>query len=725
MTAVSALPLAAAAFHLFLGVLVFARRPGRLLHQLFFAFCLAMVIANVAAFALTRPLSELAARAWSEQLLLGTILAPLLFLHTVRLLFGTPDKPTLWAAYAGAIALVACTYAAATVGGVQAVIAGSGEVRWALVAGPMGGLVPVYVMLVVAVLFLSLHTAARENVGLKRNQARYLRLGAGLAWVCAAHGFLRFSAPAGWTASWASGYLVGSTGSIALAWLMSFAFFRHRLMDLDQALARTLANSAVLAAVGSVCWVLLALGQEASFGQVSPRFSLLACGLLVGGILLYPRLSERAGSRIEKSLLEDGRGHRDAVMELSRELCLLRDTDEMVSRVARTLASRHGVASCAIYLEKGKGRYVLHGARPHGGHWPEELETGNPVAGWALSLRAPAVREEAEQAAAPLSLAAQGCVEMERHESDVVVPLVAREQFVGLMLLGPRRDARIFSRHDLELLDALAGQLAVAVLTVRLNEALARSNEVLQHSERLATIGTMAAVLAHEIRNPLVSIRTFTQLLPERYLDEEYRESFLNLALSEVDRITALVNELLSFARPATHERSPLNLDELVERVATLLDSHARKSGVSLSIETDASMPPIIADEDKINQILVNIVHNAIQACENRSKGHVTVSTGRGWINGTEAATLTISDDGCGMSEEQVEQAFEPFFTTRTEGTGLGLAIARQLVVNHCGSVTIDSTPGKGTTFTITLPVDSPALEQAADNLYAEGLIHA
>ena len=108
-------------------------------------------------------------------------------------------------------------------------------------------------------------------------------------------------------------------------------------------------------------------------------------------------------------------------------------------------------------------------------------------------MRAPAVREEAEQAAAPLSLAAQGCVEMERHESDVVVPLVAREQFVGLMLLGPRRDARIFSRHDLALLDALAGQLAVAVLSVRLNEALARSNEVLQHSERLATIGTMVS----------------------------------------------------------------------------------------------------------------------------------------------------------------------------------------------------------------------------------------
>ncbi|NQY92177.1 MAG: ATP-binding protein, partial [Deltaproteobacteria bacterium] len=233
------------------------------------------------------------------------------------------------------------------------------------------------------------------------------------------------------------------------------------------------------------------------------------------------------------------------------------------------------------------------------------------------------------------------------------------------------------------------------------------------------------AVLAHEIRNPLVSIRTFTQLLPERYLDEEYRESFLNLALSEVDRITALVNELLTFARPATHERNPLNLDEMVARVATLLESHARKSGVSLSIETDASIPPIIADEDKINQVLVNIVHNAIQACENRNKGRVTVSTGRGWINGSEAATLTISDDGCGMSEEQVEQAFEPFFTTRSEGTGLGLAIARQLVLNHGGAVAVDSTPGKGTTFTITLPVDSPALEQAADNFYAEGLIHA
>jgi polar amino acid transport system substrate-binding protein len=221
----------------------------------------------------------------------------------------------------------------------------------------------------------------------------------------------------------------------------------------------------------------------------------------------------------------------------------------------------------------------------------------------------------------------------------------------------------------------------------------------------------MAAGLAHEIRNPLVSIRTFTQLLPERIGDREFRESFLDLTLSEVDRICALINELLAFARPAPAELHRVSLNECLDRVCLLLDSQARNVGVQLVRHLHPGRLELTADEDQIKQVVINMILNAIQACsarrDTRAGGTVTVRSYPNRLERGDYVCIEVVDDGIGIDPEIVERIFDPFFTTRKEGTGLGLSIAHQIVTRHGGFIDVTSEPGGGASFCVNLPAEA------------------
>jgi signal transduction histidine kinase len=218
----------------------------------------------------------------------------------------------------------------------------------------------------------------------------------------------------------------------------------------------------------------------------------------------------------------------------------------------------------------------------------------------------------------------------------------------------------------------------------------------------------MAAGLAHEIRNPLVSIRTFTQLLPERMGDEEFRSKFFELTLSEVDRICALINELLAFARPAPAQLSRMNLNSCLEGICLLLDSQARNRGVRLRMQLRQGLRSIIADEDQVKQVVMNVVLNAIQACSDG--GDVEIASYETAVADKGYLCIEIADTGRGIERELLEHIFDPFFTTRRDGTGLGLAIAHQIVSTHGGFIDVKSEPGQGTTFLIHLPFNPPPM---------------
>jgi signal transduction histidine kinase len=247
---------------------------------------------------------------------------------------------------------------------------------------------------------------------------------------------------------------------------------------------------------------------------------------------------------------------------------------------------------------------------------------------------------------------------------------------------------------------ALARQLADGAGTILENAGLAADLEsarmLLQRADRLSALGTLAAGLAHEIRNPLVSVRTFIQLLPERVDDEEFRTSFRELALKEIERICELITDLLAFSRPTPADREPANLNEITSQIVRLLEPEARKHDVGIIMTLAERVPIVIVHEAQVKQVLMNVVLNAIQACSS----HGTVAVRTGAVEG--GAVVEVADTGTGMTDEQREHIFDPFFTTKENGSGLGLYIAHRIVAEHDGSIVAVPGADVGTVFRIT-----------------------
>jgi len=241
-------------------------------------------------------------------------------------------------------------------------------------------------------------------------------------------------------------------------------------------------------------------------------------------------------------------------------------------------------------------------------------------------------------------------------------------------------------------------------------QELKQSQTTLRRADRLSSLGLLTAGLAHEIRNPLVAIRTFTQLLPERYDDPEFRNVFQGLALKEVDRICGLINDLLTFARPSKPNVAPENISDVVENIARILESQAKEKNVEITREFDLNLPKVWIDKEQMKQVFMNLILNAIQAMQD--SGSIVISTRISARNNDElikeCVQVEIRDTGVGIPEENLEHIFDPFFTSKDEGSGLGLAVSHQIVQEHGGFVTVESTVGKGTAFFVHVPVGKP-----------------
>ncbi len=293
---------------------------------------------------------------------------------------------------------------------------------------------------------------------------------------------------------------------------------------------------------------------------------------------------------------------------------------------------------------------------------------------------------------------------MERLSSRVTVPLLAGGDLVGFINMNCRRGGRILRFRRLEELPLLFAPIAWVLQNTFLREKIRHSQARIRRTDRLAVLGTLTASLAHEIRNPLVSIKTYFQLLPERYEDREFRERFQKVASNEVERLSRLVEDLLTFSRPSNPELRSVDLHSLISEVVTLLEPAALRKKVHFLCHFDTEGgEEILCDPGQMRQVFLNILQNAFDSVDGEGTVFLRTRYDR------EAGDLgfvhvEIEDTGVGMCEEELGRLFTPFYTTKSSGTGLGLAISRQIVEEHLGSIAVESRPGEGTTFTLHLP---------------------
>jgi two-component system sensor histidine kinase HydH len=230
-------------------------------------------------------------------------------------------------------------------------------------------------------------------------------------------------------------------------------------------------------------------------------------------------------------------------------------------------------------------------------------------------------------------------------------------------------------------------------------DILFQTEEQLRRADRLSALGELSAGMAHEIRNPLGSIKGAVEILKDDYSPDESKYEFIQILLKETDRLNHIVQEFLSFARPKPPEFQQTDVNEAVESVLILTAQEARKSKVTVVKKLDPSVGKRSIDAGLLRQALLNLILNAIQAMP--QGGTLTVET----VLRETVVEMKIADTGIGISEENRKKLFSPFFTTKKNGTGLGLAITYRIIENHKGDISIISEPGQGTTFTVRIPV--------------------
>ena len=243
--------------------------------------------------------------------------------------------------------------------------------------------------------------------------------------------------------------------------------------------------------------------------------------------------------------------------------------------------------------------------------------------------------------------------------------------------------------------------IAGLVIGVRNLTEERRIAEHMRRTEKLAAIGELVAGVAHELNNPLTGISTFAQLLLEDKLQSEQFES-VNLIKREADRAIGVIRDLLLFARKTDGREVPVDINTIVKHTVRLRALASRSGGIEVHMHLDSNDPQVRGDEQKLQQVLLNLLVNAEAAMESVAVRHLSVLT----QNRDEVVSIVVSDTGRGMSDLVRQRIFEPFFTTKPpgEGTGLGLSVSYGIIQAHQGSITVDSTPDVGSTFTIALP---------------------
>jgi len=292
----------------------------------------------------------------------------------------------------------------------------------------------------------------------------------------------------------------------------------------------------------------------------------------------------------------------------------------------------------------------------------------------------------------------------------VAVPMFAKGKVVGVLLVNNLYSGRPFNERDLKLLAMLANQGGLALETARLYHNLESANKELAHmrnrlleADKLAALGEIAAGVAHEIRNPLVSIGGFTRRIRKKVGDDSPLTQYLDVIIDEVTRLEKTLNEMLDFSSEARDHFEEHDLNLIIDQSLELISRELSESDIQVTQELGSGLPPVFCDDRQIKHVFLNLFMNAIQAMGDHD-GHLTVRTFSVVREGKQFVAGEVTDTGGGIPMEIVHNIFNPFFTTKDEGSGLGLSIVHKIITRHFGQVEVHNRGEGGASFLVTLP---------------------
>ncbi|MBI5665775.1 MAG: hypothetical protein HZC49_11935 [Nitrospirae bacterium] len=570
-----------------------------------------------------------------------------------------------------------------------------------------GACYPVFFMIWVGLVIwghYELITYYKKSSGIKRHQSIYFFIGMLLGF---AGGSTNFFPMFGIDI-----YPFGNFTIPIYCLISTYAILRYRLMDINLVFRKSMVYSLSAGIITSLFVVIvLTMTKFVSNVAGSSSFAITTLAALTIAVLFNP-LKNKIQSFIDKSFYKGRYDYYPTIRKISRELVTIFDLDDLFKYVGKTILQTLGLNS--IYLLRavpGSGYEIVYHQSHNNDHDNTGKENvGEEDEGMNIKMTSELIEfyKKSEDVLVKDELPGleknlgRGIIERIKQDllpfnGEVVVPVFNDKKLTLLLVLGEKVSGDMYTNEDINLLGIVSTQLAVSIRNAMLYKDK-------MHSERLASIGMMSATFAHEVRNPLTSLKTFAQLMPEKYNDEEFRVSFSKIVEGEIERIDGLINDLLDFSTERKSSRSNnFNLvslvDETVEYVKGKLDFE--RKNITIEKNYGASVIEMSGDATNLKQAFVNLITNGCQAMYGEGLLKVQINP-----NG-ENVDVAITDTGEGIHPDDIAKIFDPFVTTKEMGIGLGLAISKRIVEDHKGSIKVKSRLSQGTTFTISLPVQN------------------
>jgi signal transduction histidine kinase len=331
---------------------------------------------------------------------------------------------------------------------------------------------------------------------------------------------------------------------------------------------------------------------------------------------------------------------------------------------------------------------------------------GKGMAGWVAEQGTCMVINDIQHAPEILDELTQTLAE----SSFLATPLHFENKLLGVIVLAGKRDAAAFDLADRQMMLTLIPLVSWAIhnlMATSLAQKAIPQDKELTKQDRLASVGELMAGDAQEIRNPLAGIMTTAETLKENFEPEDSRKEYLERIINEINRMNQFLVRFFAFARPQKPQKTPCNLPQILDRIIDLEDQNIGRHNVSVIKEYQPSLPTINLDANQMQQVFLNLILNSVQAMPDGGELKISVQAGNGQDEDQppQYIQVDIADTGVGIKPQDIKKIFTPFHTTKPKGVGLGLAVSHQILMEHNGRAWVDSELGKGTTFSIHLPL--------------------
>lgn len=579
----------------------------------------------------------------------------------------------------------------------------------------MGGVVRLYLAL------------RRERDVLRRQQIKYVML----AFACGTPGIIDYIVK-----YQVNIYPFGYITALALISWIAYAMVRHRLMEIHIAVTRTGILIGVYALVLIVPVVLATVFRPSLTAILGPRWWLVPQGVFATLALAGPFVYLFFQRRAEANILYEQRRYQATLMNAAKGMVKIRDLKRLLRLVAYLLTRSMKLAHAEIFLWDQKAtQYVLPAYRLKGGKEQPAavLPLQDPLIHWLQTHRTVVVSEEL--GARSDGVARQETLQRLRQlHAAVIVPSFINERLIGFVVLSGKRNGRMFSQDDLNVLQTLASQAALAIENARFFGELQSTQAQLFQSEKMAALGHMGAGLSHQLHNRFMALLKnsgvllhieLPKMLAQPNWTPDQRQQLQKFVDNlqgierEAGRGAEIVNKLIKYAR-LSPDNQLVDLHEVIKEAIGMLQFTAKLDTVDLVYDLPESVPKIRGNFTYLQDVFFNLTDNAYQAIDEKQrkmaarvlpeqrdyKGVIAITARH--LEAERKVKITVHDNGVGMSKEELAQLFIPFFTTKSSsghGTGMGLFIIKKMIEEaHRGTIEVASTYGIGTSFIVHLP---------------------